>query len=98
MKNKSFEWDDEKARTNLRKHGVSFREAATAFSEWGAPVSGDVLHSTSEDRFIIIATSYQERLLTVAFTYRDDEIIRIISARRANRREQRIYDEEKRSN
>ncbi len=98
MKNKSFEWDDEKARTNLRKHGVSFREAATAFSEWSATISGDALHSTSEDRFIIIAVSERELLLTVAFTYRDDETIRIISARRANRREQRIYDQEKRSN
>ncbi len=98
MKNKIFEWDDEKARANLRKHEVSFEEAATAFSEWDAPIIGDVLHSTSEDRFIIIATSERERLLTVAFTYRDDETIRIISARRANRREQRIYDQEKRSN
>ncbi|HEX3068004.1 MAG TPA: BrnT family toxin [Thermoanaerobaculia bacterium] len=98
MKNKIFEWDDEKARANLRKHRVSFEEAATAFSEWGAPVSGDALHSTSEDRFIIIATSERERLLAVAFTCRDDETIRVISARRANRREQRIYDQEKRSN
>jgi uncharacterized DUF497 family protein len=60
-------------------------------------VNGDVLHSTSEDRFIIIATSERERLLAVAFTYRDDETIRIISARRANRREQEIYEQEKRS-
>ena len=95
MKNFGFEWDDEKAQSNLRKHGVSFDEATTVFSEWGAPINGDVEHSISEDRFIIIATSEQQRLLTVAFTYRD-EAVRIISARCANRREQQIYEQEKR--
>lgn len=96
MKNFGFEWDDAKAQANLRKHGVSFEEAATAFGEWGAPVNGDVEHSIAEDRFIIIAMSERQRLLTIAFTYRD-EAIRIISARRANRREKQIYEQEKRS-
>ena len=95
MKILGFEWDDAKARANLRKHGVSFLEAMTVFSEWGAPVNGDVLHSIQEDRFIIVGMSELKRLLTVAFTYRDDETVRIISARRANRREQQIYEQEK---
>ena len=85
-----------KARANLRKHGVSFLEAITAFSEWGAPVNGDMLHSIQEDRFIIVGMSELQRLITVAFTYRDEETVRIISARRANRREQQIYEQEKR--
>jgi len=90
-----FEWDDAKAQSNLRKHGVSFDEATTVFSEWGAPINGDVEHSTDEDRFIIIGMSERDRLLIVAFTYRT-EVVRIISARRANRREQQIYEQEKR--
>jgi uncharacterized DUF497 family protein len=96
VKNKSFEWDDTKANANLRKHGVSFLEAMTVFSEWGAPVNGDVLHSEQEDRLIIVAVSEQRRLLTVAFTYRDEETVRIISARRSNPREQQLYEQETR--
>ena len=96
MKNFAFEWDEVKAQANLRKHGVSFEEAATVFAEGGAPIDGDIAHSIGEDRFIIIAISERQRLLTVAFTYRD-EAVRIISARRANRREQHIYEQEKRS-
>ncbi len=95
MKNNTFEWDDSKARANSRKHGIPFEEAATAFAERGAPTNADLEHSISEDRFIIIAMSERRRLLVVAYTYRD-EVIRIISARRANRREQTIYEEEKR--
>ncbi len=67
----------------------------TVFRELGAPVNGDVLHSIQEDRFIIVGMSERDRLLTVAFTYRHDETVRIISARRANRREQQIYEQEK---
>ncbi|HEX9457838.1 MAG TPA: BrnT family toxin [Thermoanaerobaculia bacterium] len=95
MNDFGFEWDDAKAQSNLRKHGVSFDEATTVFSEWGAPINGDVEHSTDEDRFIIIGMSERDRLLIVAFTYRT-EVVRIISARRANRREQQIYEQEKR--
>ena len=96
MNTDGFEWDAEKAQWNLRKHGVAFDEAATVFAEWGAPVEADLQHSFVEDRFIIIATSELQRLLTVVFTYRD-ETIRLISARRANRREQQIYEQEKRT-
>jgi uncharacterized DUF497 family protein len=94
VKTNSFEWDDAKARANLRKHGISFDEAATVFAERGAPTNSDLEHSISEDRFIIIAMTEWQRLLIVAYTYRD-EVIRIISARRANRREQTIYEQEK---
>jgi uncharacterized DUF497 family protein len=96
VKDLGFEWDDAKADANLRKHGVSFREAMTVFNERTAPINGDVLHSLQEDRFIIVGVSEQYRLLTVAFTYRDEETIRIISARRADRREQQLYEQETR--
>jgi uncharacterized DUF497 family protein len=96
VKDYGFEWDDAKADANLRKHGVSFREAMTVFNEGDAPINGDVLHSLEEDRFIIVGTSEQDRLLTVAFTHRDEETVRIISARRSNRREQQLYERETR--
>ena len=96
MKELGFEWDDTKADANLRKHGVSFREAMTVFNEEDAPINGDVLHSLREDRFIIVGVSERNRLLTVAFTYRDEETVRIISARRSNRREQQLYEQETR--
>lgn len=96
MKDFGFEWDDAKADANLRKHGVSFREAMTVFNEGDAPVNGDVLHSGREDRFIIVGVSERYRLITVAFTYRDEETVRIISARRSNRREQQLYEQETR--
>jgi uncharacterized DUF497 family protein len=89
-----FEWDDAKADANLRKHGVSFREAMSVFREEGAPVNGDVLHSYREDRFIIVGVSERYRLITVAFTYRNEETVRIISARHSNRREQQLYERE----
>jgi uncharacterized DUF497 family protein len=91
-----FEWDPAKAQRNLRVHGVSFEEAATVFAEWGAPVSDDPLHSEGEDRFIIVGTSELDRLLTVAFTYRGDEIVRIISARSSTPHEKRVYEKAKR--
>jgi uncharacterized DUF497 family protein len=95
VKDLGFEWDDAKADANLRKHGVSFREAMSVFSESGAPIA-DLVHSLEEDRFMIVGISEQDRLLTVAFTYRDEETVRIISARRSNRREQQLYEQETR--
>jgi uncharacterized DUF497 family protein len=95
VKDFGFEWDDAKADANLRKHGVSFLEVMTVFDEATAPF-GDVLHSAGEDRFIIVGVSERNRLLTVVFTYRDEETIRIISARRSNRREQQFYEQETR--
>lgn len=85
-----FGWDALKAAENLVKHGVSFDEASTVFSD---PLAGTILdprHST-EERFITIGLSTSQRLIVVAHADRDDRV-RIISARRATRRERRDYE------
>jgi uncharacterized DUF497 family protein len=85
-----FEWDAEKAAENLAKHGVSFDEASTVF---GDPLAGTILdpQRSSEERFITIGCSTGQRLIVVAHTDRDDRV-RIVSARRATRRERRGYE------
>jgi uncharacterized DUF497 family protein len=88
-----FEWDDDKARINLRKHGVSFEEAASVFADWLQITRPDPLHSTDEERFVTIGTSTRNRLLVVSHTDRADDV-RIISARLASRLEKEIYEEE----
>jgi len=88
----SFEWDERKAKSNLAKHGVSFEEASTVF---GDPLSLTILdpaHSQGEDRSIVLGQSHQRELLVVVHTERGDHI-RIISARRASRRERKSYEE-----
>ena len=87
-----FAWDAGKAKTNLRKHGVSFGEAATAFEDPLSLTIPDPDHSAEEDRFILIGRSHQEHLVVVAHVERD-ETIRIISARAASRRERTAYEE-----
>lgn len=89
-----FEWDETKARSNERKHGVTFTEATSCFLDVFAIESFDVKHSADEDRFMIIGVSARGRLLVVAFTLREDTIIRIISARRALRREHIDYEKQ----
>lgn len=87
-----FAWDPRKARENLRKHGVSFEEAVTAFSDEEALLLDDPDHSTDEERFVLLGLSGTLRLLTVVHCYRvDDEVIRVISARRATRSERVQY-------
>jgi uncharacterized protein len=87
-----FEWDPAKAEANKRKHGVSFEEAATAFSDLFARVMYDPDHSNDEDRFILLGMSSSARMLVVCHCYRqDDELIRIISARKADRDERNQY-------
>lgn len=88
----SFEWDESKARSNLAKHGVSFEEASTVFGDPLSLTIPDPDHSESEDRFVIVGHSHQGKLLVVVHSNRGDNI-RIISARRANRRERRNYEE-----
>ena len=86
-----FEWDAQKAAENLAKHGVSFDEASTVF---GDPLAGTILdprHSTDELRFVTIGLSTSQRLIVVAHADSDDRV-RIISARRATRRERRRYE------
>jgi uncharacterized DUF497 family protein len=88
-----FEWDPEKARANVAKHGVSFEEAMRAFLD---PLSVTILdpdHSEGEDRFVLIGQSPAGRLLVVVHTDRGTSI-RLISARRATRRERRTYEQE----
>ncbi len=87
-----FEWDVNKATANIAKHGVSFEEAATVFRDAIAAIFDDENHSDEELREIIIGHSDSNRLLLVCFTERDDAI-RIISARKATRRERRDYEE-----
>jgi uncharacterized DUF497 family protein len=87
-----FEWDKQKAITNLRKHGVSFDEARTVFSDPFARIFDDPEHSLDEMREIIIGQSITQRLLIVSFAERG-AAIRIISARPATKREQRDYEE-----
>ena len=86
------EWDPYKAKWNLAKHKVSFEEAATALLDPLARTSPDPDHSSEECRFITFGASARQRLLVVSFTWRGD-LIRIISARLATRRERAIYEE-----
>ncbi len=86
------EWDEDKARSNARKHGVTFEEAVTVFGDVLAMTIHDSDHSDDEDRYIIMGEADQQRLLVVSFTDREDAI-RIISGRVANRRERKKYEE-----
>ena len=87
-----FEWDHQKAKTNLAKHGVSFDEACTVFKDEMSITIGDPLHSDDEDRFVVIGRSFRNRILVVVHTDRGDRI-RIISARSATRKERIHYEE-----
>ncbi|MCL1473085.1 BrnT family toxin [Argonema antarcticum] len=88
----NFEWNEEKARANVKKHSISFVEAATVFSDPFSVIIDDPLHSTEEYRFIAIGYSDRQRLLVVVYTEREDNI-RIISARVATSRERRTYEQ-----
>ena len=89
-----FDWDSRKAKANLRKHRVSFEEAQTAFLDEDALVIEDPDHSQAEDRFILLGLSAALRVLFVCHCVRESgSLIRIISARRANREEQEQYGE-----
>jgi uncharacterized DUF497 family protein len=89
-----FSWDSRKAQANLRRHRVSFEEAETAFLDEEALVLDDPDHSDVEDRFILLGLSATARVLFVCHCLRENgSVIRIISARRASRREQDQYRE-----
>jgi uncharacterized protein len=87
-----FEWDDAKAESNERKHGVSFAEAMTVFGDELAVTGYDPGHSEEEDRFLTMGLSAAGRLLVVSHTDRGDAV-RIISAREATRRERKDYED-----
>ena len=83
----NFEWDADKAASNLRGHGISFEEAATVFNDPRRLETYDLEHSLDEDRLNIIGFSNRMRLLMVVIYEQDHEVVRIISARRATRAE-----------
>jgi uncharacterized DUF497 family protein len=87
-----FTWDVRKAAANLKKHRTDFREAATTFDDPLSTTFPDLDHSEKEQRFLTVGQSLQQRVLVVAHTEESDTI-RIISARKATRREQRFYEE-----
>jgi uncharacterized DUF497 family protein len=87
-----FEWDTQKAGANLRKHKVSFEEAATALNDPMSATGTDPDHSLTEDRYVTFGVSERGRLLVVAYTDKE-ESIRIISARTASKGERKIYEE-----
>jgi len=87
-----FEWDEAKNRENQRKHGVPFEEAQTVFLDEHAVRFFDPDHSTDEDRFLMLGISFRLRVLVVCHCFRtSDSVIRIISARKADRREEADY-------
>jgi hypothetical protein len=87
-----FEWNPDKAKLNLEKHGVSFQEAATVFNDPLSVTFPDPDHSIGENRYVIIGISQFGQLLVVAHTDRGEKV-RIISARKATRQERRFYEE-----
>mgnify|MGYP001594855972 CR=1 FL=1 len=88
----TFDWDKEKNLSNQKKHGISFEEAQTVFVDENALLIRDPDYSDEEDRFILLGLSVKLRILVVCHFYRkNDEIIRIISARKAERFEQKQY-------
>ncbi len=88
-----FEWDRNKATTNEKKHGISFSEATTVFGDQLELTIPDPDHSSGEYRFLSIGRSNAGNLLVVSYTERQQELIRIISARKATRQEQKYYEQ-----
>jgi uncharacterized protein len=87
-----FEWHSTKSAVNAKKHGISFDEAKSVFSDENAKLISDPDHSDDEDRFILLGISIRLRMLVVCHCYRgDDNIVRIISARKATTSESKIY-------
>ena len=88
----SFSWDENKNKTNIKKHGVSFNEASSIFFDENAILFDDPIHSINEERFLIIGMSEKTRICIVSHCYIiDDNEIRIISARKANKKEEARY-------
>jgi len=87
-----FEWNPDKARSNLKKHGISFNEASTVFNDPLSVTFPDSDHSYGEERYVIIDLSNADRILVVPHTDRAD-LVQIISAREATRNERRFYQD-----
>ena len=87
-----FEWGQKKEKANIKKHGISFEEARTAFYDENAIQFHDPDHSDEEDRFILLGLSLKSRILVVCHCFRESEtVIRIISARKADKDEELDY-------
>ncbi len=92
--NVSFEWDAEKAKANLKKHDISFEEACSVFCDQNAVEYYDTEHSNTEDRFLMLGLSEKLRILLISYTVRKTRstvTIRMISARKATKRESNHY-------
>ncbi len=89
----TFGWDESKNASNRRKHGVSFEEGRSVFADERGRLIADPDHSEEEERFILLGMSVRLRLLVVCHCYRPPDTVRIISARKANSLERRIYEE-----
>ncbi len=87
-----FEWDIEKAETNLKKHKISFADAETVFGDPLAKIFDDETHSFEEKREIIVGHSAENRLLIISFTERENDTVRIISARLTTAQERKDYE------
>lgn len=87
-----FEWDERKSAANVRKHGVTFKEARSVFVDERAKLIDDPDHSEDEERFVLLGLSSALRLLLVCHCYRSEsDVVRIISARKATLKESRSY-------
>ncbi len=87
-----FEWDAKKEKDNIKKHGISFDEASSAFYDENAIQFFDPDHSQGEDRFVLLGISFKLRVLVVCHCFRKEEtVVRIISARKADRGEEKEY-------
>jgi uncharacterized protein len=91
----AFQWDERKSQANLAKHGIDFHTASLAFDDPFSLTMRDELHSDEESRFIMLAAIDAGTILFVVFTVRPQDVIRLISARAATRREKAIYEEAK---
>ena len=92
MSDFTFEWDSSKNSSNQKKHKISFEEAKTVFSDDFARLIADPDHSHDEERFILLGSSIETNLLIVCHCIRDEDTVRIISARRADKKERKIYE------
>lgn len=92
MKDLYFDWNEAKNKANVRKHGVSFEEARSVFFDENALLIADPDHSENEDRFVLLGLSAKLRLLLVCHCFEaDDGLIRVISSRKATRKEMSLY-------
>ena len=92
MKELRIEWDEKKGKANVKKHGVSFDEARTVLYDENAIQFYDPDHSEEEDRFILLGRSFKPQALVVCHCFRESEtVVRIISARKADKDEERVY-------